>query len=107
MESGSLYYEKKWIHKNGEDSFHVLIELDGTSPEKQEKRAPLNIALVLDQSGSMHGRPIRAFDCTIKRSRWTAPFFYLTHLKIIPINIYSIRNSMVKYITMNTNPSGG
>ncbi len=50
---------------DSDQDFHVLVRLQ-SEPQKGFKRTPLNLALVVDRSGSMQGPKLRAAkDCVI------------------------------------------
>jgi Ca-activated chloride channel homolog len=47
-----------WLEGALKQSFYLYLELQGAQVPTNDKRAPLNISLVLDRSGSMHGDKI-------------------------------------------------
>lgn len=49
--------ERDYIYKRGPREVVVQIELDGRRPERG-RRAPMNLSVVLDRSGSMAGAKI-------------------------------------------------
>jgi len=50
-------WERRYVPADGVEKLYLLIEVRGSSPRRAE-RPPLNLALVLDRSGSMAGAPI-------------------------------------------------
>jgi Ca-activated chloride channel family protein len=51
-------WNKPYVSTNGLGKAYLLLEMKGTADVKDD-RAPLNLSLVLDRSGSMHGSPIQ------------------------------------------------
>jgi Ca-activated chloride channel family protein len=51
-------WNKPYVSTNGLEKAYLLLEMKGTADVKED-RAPLNLSLVLDRSGSMHGSPIQ------------------------------------------------
>jgi Ca-activated chloride channel family protein len=51
-------WNKPYVSTNGAEKAYVLLEMKGTADVKDD-RAPINLSLVLDRSGSMHGAPIQ------------------------------------------------
>jgi Ca-activated chloride channel family protein len=51
-------WNKPYVSTNGLEKAYLLLEMKGTA-EVKEDRASLNLSLVLDRSGSMHGSPIQ------------------------------------------------
>ncbi|MBB3111994.1 Ca-activated chloride channel family protein [Paenibacillus phyllosphaerae] len=50
-------WSRPYFSTKGEEKVYLLIELKGTA-QPSKNRAPLNVSLVLDRSGSMHGEPL-------------------------------------------------
>lgn len=51
-------WKKPYVSTNGLERAYLLLEMKGTADVK-ENRAAINLSLVLDRSGSMHGSPIQ------------------------------------------------
>lgn len=51
-------WKQPYVSTNGLEKAYLLLEMKGTSDVKAN-RAPINLSLVLDRSGSMHGSPIQ------------------------------------------------
>jgi Ca-activated chloride channel homolog len=49
---------KYFLRSNNSQEFYVYIQVKGNDVQQDKKRAPLNISLVLDRSGSMRGDKI-------------------------------------------------
>jgi Ca-activated chloride channel homolog len=45
--------------RNGRDPMYLYLDLKGNSAPQQKKRAPLNLSIVIDRSGSMQGDKIK------------------------------------------------
>jgi Ca-activated chloride channel family protein len=51
-------WSRPYLPTGGADKIYLLIEARGTEGEKSKDRAPINLSLVLDRSGSMSGEPL-------------------------------------------------
>jgi Ca-activated chloride channel family protein len=51
-------WSRPYIPTGGAEKVYLLIEAKGTEGEKSKDRAPINLSLVLDRSGSMSGEPL-------------------------------------------------
>jgi Ca-activated chloride channel family protein len=51
-------WNRSYVPTNGVEKAYLLLELKGSSDLKAE-RAPINLSLVLDRSGSMYGAPLQ------------------------------------------------
>jgi Ca-activated chloride channel family protein len=51
-------WNRSYVPTNGVEKAYLLLELKGTTDLKAE-RAPINLSLVLDRSGSMYGAPLQ------------------------------------------------
>lgn len=49
----------KYYRPGGDNDCYLLLTLKGGQPDEQARRAPLNISVVLDRSGSMDGDKLR------------------------------------------------
>lgn len=47
-----------WLRDVPKEDFYLYFEIEGAQPPASQKRVPLNIALVIDRSGSMNGDKI-------------------------------------------------
>jgi Ca-activated chloride channel family protein len=50
--------EKNGIAPNAHEEIYTLVQINSDEKRKDRERSPLNIAIALDRSGSMHGRPL-------------------------------------------------
>jgi Ca-activated chloride channel family protein len=51
-------WSRPYLPTGGAEKVYLLIEARGTEGEKSKDRAPINLSLVLDRSGSMSGEPL-------------------------------------------------
>ncbi|MFZ4427586.1 MAG: vWA domain-containing protein [Saprospiraceae bacterium] len=47
-----------WLRDVPKEDFYLYLEIEGIQPQVSNKRVPLNLALVIDRSGSMEGAKI-------------------------------------------------
>ena len=51
--------EKNGISQSSHEEIYTLIQINSDEKRQDRERSPLNIAIALDRSGSMRGRPLR------------------------------------------------
>ncbi|CAM3996313.1 VWA domain-containing protein [Cohnella lubricantis] len=51
-------WNRRYLPCGGTDKVYLLVELTGRAAAEKPERAPINIGLVLDRSGSMEGLPL-------------------------------------------------
>ena len=50
--------EKNGISRSSHEEIYTLLQINSDEKRQDRERSPLNIAIALDRSGSMHGRPL-------------------------------------------------
>ena len=50
--------EKNGISRSSHEEIYTLLQINSDERRQDRERSPLNIAIALDRSGSMHGRPL-------------------------------------------------
>jgi len=93
--------------------FHVLVRLQGT-PQTDVARAPLNVALVIDRSGSMGGGKLQeakrcAFDflCRMSDNDRVAVVVYDTHVQtLLPLTTVDAARMQIKQLLEQVETGG-
>ena len=93
--------------------FHVLVRLQGT-PQTDVARAPLNVALVIDRSGSMGGGKLQeakrcAFDflCRMSDNDRVAVVVYDTHVQtLLPLTTVDAARMQIKQLLAQVETGG-
>ena len=62
MKRTAIRFDRSLINPKGDSVRYLEVSMDSPGPERRSKRkrAPMDLALVIDRSGSMRGEPLAA-----------------------------------------------